>query len=346
LDNQTLVKQGLVVLKCFKYYKITFFSLLLLLLLCVCGCGPVNKARVYPANVTFDNKIYIIGGSTIKGEILDIVQEYDPVQNKWSNKAPIPTKRAAATAVALDDYIYVVGGLNNEDEVLASMERYDPVNDIWTVLKPMPNSRWNLMASAVNGKIYVFGGIIDIGSDRKHLNIIDVYDPKQDKWINSSSVKGSSAITPPEKRITPMPRNRSGAVSIASGDWVYLFGGRTGRSDISDSQVVSIIEAYNTKTDEWHSKGYLKKSLTSMGGCEMNNLVYLIGGAKDGVFQETVQVFDLESEEWLTEMDLKQSRGDPVCGIVNNSIYIIGGLTGTIDSPKVLNSVESVAIDH
>ena len=73
---------------------------------------PLNHVMAASAN----GKVYAIGGQTTessepdKAGFVDTVYEYDPAANKWTARAPMPTKRGGGAAAVVDGRIYVAGG--------------------------------------------------------------------------------------------------------------------------------------------------------------------------------------------------------------------------------------------
>lgn len=57
-------------------------------------------ARQGMAVAVLNDLIYVIGGQINDTTITDIVEVYDPIQDKWQSKAPIPTKRSDACAAS------------------------------------------------------------------------------------------------------------------------------------------------------------------------------------------------------------------------------------------------------
>ena len=80
-------------------------------------------------------RLYAIGGWVgvpFIGQPLQTVEEYDPVRNKWSKKADMPTARANLSCSLVDGKIYAIGGWIGGagwETLLSATEEYDPVTD-------------------------------------------------------------------------------------------------------------------------------------------------------------------------------------------------------------------------
>ena len=58
-----------------------------------------------------DGRIYVAGGYTSGGTVLDTVEAYDPRTNAWTFLAPLPTRRMQfAGAFGSDGQFYAIGG--------------------------------------------------------------------------------------------------------------------------------------------------------------------------------------------------------------------------------------------
>jgi N-acetylneuraminic acid mutarotase len=102
----------------------------------------------YPSigiSVIHNEKILVFGGDTgvfedRKSTGSNLIQEYDPVENKWEIKHGMPFKRSAM-AVKVGKYVYIIGGAENsrnfDEPVLSevwrfnldSLKPYDPAID-------------------------------------------------------------------------------------------------------------------------------------------------------------------------------------------------------------------------
>ena len=76
--------------------------------------APMPVARFGIGAAVLGNRLYVIGGGTNSGTIVNTVQAYDPVNNTWITKASMPTARAQLGGVraTLDGQsrIFAVGG--------------------------------------------------------------------------------------------------------------------------------------------------------------------------------------------------------------------------------------------
>lgn len=89
--------------------------------------APVPIAVQYPAAVSNGKFVYLIGGNTAN---LDIVQRYNPGNNKWKAMAPMGTGRGGPGAFFDGDTIRAVGGGWNT--YLTSTESYDIGANSWS----------------------------------------------------------------------------------------------------------------------------------------------------------------------------------------------------------------------
>ena len=106
-----------------------------------------------------DVKIYAIGGAEgMTFDAVDYNQEFDPITNTVTLKAPLSTARYRHGVVTWrDTLIYVMGGMDGA-AYYDDVEIYDPANNSWTTGSqlPMPNSNF---ACGISGDtIYIAGG--------------------------------------------------------------------------------------------------------------------------------------------------------------------------------------------
>ena len=105
--------------------------------------------------ITFGSKIYVFGGVSATGAVLDAVEEYDPGTDTWTTKSSMPTARDSFAAVAFDDGIFLIGGTTSE---LAFNDAYYPEADAYVSHINMPIGLYGLCGAEANGKIYVING--------------------------------------------------------------------------------------------------------------------------------------------------------------------------------------------
>ncbi|XP_068122710.1 kelch-like protein 35 isoform X2 [Hyperolius riggenbachi] len=130
---------------------------------------PMLKAVSSAAVVSCMNKIYVIGGAVEDYGNSDMMQCYDPEEDKWSSRCPAPFSQRCISAVELDGMIYVVGGL------LSTIFRYNAKTDEWSETASLPGPLESCGVTVCGGKIYILGGRDEsgVGTDKAF-----VYDPK------------------------------------------------------------------------------------------------------------------------------------------------------------------------
>ncbi len=100
-----------------------------------------------------------VGGHRLEGNLLRLstVEEYDPVTDRWTTKADMPTPRAFLGLEVAHGYVYALAG--RVPSMAPPVERYDPGTNTWEPLGTMPEGFRNRFGIAtVNDMIYVLGG--------------------------------------------------------------------------------------------------------------------------------------------------------------------------------------------
>ena len=157
--------------------------------------------------------------------------EWDPKTDKWTEKAPMPTKRSGGAAAVLDGKIYVAGGRTRETG--ADFAVYDAKTDKWEALPPVPTQRNHLGVVAAAGRIWVVGGRYQPSFRAEQSDKVEAYDPKTRKWTTMAA----------------MLKPRGGINVMSANDCIHVFGGEGNEN--AASGVHPDHDVYNPKTNKW-----------------------------------------------------------------------------------------------
>ena len=132
-------------------------------------------ARAGLCAVADRSSLYVVGGMTNNGALLNVVEKYDPEKNSWRRVASTNENKGFSCGVIVNSKVFLFGGVINIRPNLNStlIEMFDPVSNMWTAIqnRDSPNS----FSGAVRFKGEVFtmamGGFSD-GSNR----LLHVYD--------------------------------------------------------------------------------------------------------------------------------------------------------------------------
>ncbi|XP_077973634.1 kelch-like protein 24a isoform X2 [Styela clava] len=91
--------------------------------------SPMLNARLAPAAVEFQNRLYVLGGWDM-GKDLKTVETYDPSSNSWTMFAPMISARYRSRSFVFNGNIYAVGGYNSRK----TMEKYDSEKKTWVMV--------------------------------------------------------------------------------------------------------------------------------------------------------------------------------------------------------------------
>jgi N-acetylneuraminic acid mutarotase len=149
---------------------------------------PTPRAR-FAAVLGPDGRIYLLGGvSSTFGGVLNTVDVYDPVANKWSTIPVMPTPRYDfAAVVGPDGRIYALGGLNaTNGSGLTTVDVYNLKTNRWSTgtVPDMPTPRAGFAAVVgPDGRIYALGsGIANGRGGVDAVKTVDAYDVKTNSW--------------------------------------------------------------------------------------------------------------------------------------------------------------------
>jgi N-acetylneuraminic acid mutarotase len=134
----------------------------------------ITQRSNFAASVV-NNKIYAIGGWANKNG--QMVEAYDPVADRWTKKADMPTARRGIAGGAVGNFIYVIGGTVDDLTGMATVEVYDTITDTWTKEVDMLTPRWCLSTCVVDGKIYAIGGFVECCAPMRVAPTVEMFDP-------------------------------------------------------------------------------------------------------------------------------------------------------------------------
>ena len=186
----------------------------------------------YPAYALLDGQMYILGGhhpdATAGGPQTDpgfhFCERYDFSKGSWSELAPLPKPRFAATAISMKGKIFAFGGVAFTGGGMTEyghVEVFDPLKGVWEIAPwKMP---WSAAAHGTcirDKELYIFGGFNgDSGIGVKAAT----FDLRNNHW----------------ETISPLPEPRA-AMGVAVWDRsIFLVGGWA-----SDRSVMSSVIYY------------------------------------------------------------------------------------------------------
>ncbi|MDQ8022426.1 MAG: kelch repeat-containing protein [Moraxellaceae bacterium] len=172
--------------------------------------APLPQACGSVACVALDGLLYGIGGAV--GDSFDDKRSinwhlsYDPKEDKWRTRAPLPTARDHVGGVVIGKLIHVVGGRVDSFHTNSNLHHaYNPATDKWEMRNPLPIARSGHGAVLYRGLMFVMGGE---GTNRV-FGQNEAYDPVKDSW----------------EQYAPMTTPRHGLGAVVIGDAIYVAGG-------------------------------------------------------------------------------------------------------------------------
>ncbi|XP_054158233.1 kelch-like protein diablo [Oppia nitens] len=219
--------------------------------------------------ISYDSKLYAIGGQNNIIGNLNTVETYDLQTNQWKTIAPMNIIRHYHDATIIQNTIYVCGGENGN--YFKSCEYYSPNTDKWHFAKPMSQERCGLALVAYEGFIYAIGG--QNGNDS--YNSMERYNTKTQQWQPMGNLRYSRSFF-------------GSAIFMGK---IYVCGG-LGNSDRKSC------ETYDSKTNQWTQIASMRLDRVYFKLIAFDDKLYALGGITNNTSTKTVEIYDYESNQW------------------------------------------------
>jgi len=149
---------------------------------------------------------------------------WDPNDETWETRAPIPTPRNSATGGWIDNQLVVAGGRTANGN-LDETEIYDLDSDKWRTAAPLPLPQAGTASTIVDDGLIVFGGEIFVPNAAVFAEVWR-YSLSADKWQSLPDM------------LTP----RHGIGAGRFGDKIYVVGGATSPSGRGTSNANEVLD--------------------------------------------------------------------------------------------------------
>jgi serine protease AprX len=264
--------------------------------------APLPTALQGVALATDGQAAYAAGGYD-GAHVLAQFARYDPLSNRWSLLAPLPTPADGTAAVYAPNVnrVYVFGGADDAGHSLTVTRVYDVARGTWATAAPLPAPR-NRFAGVgyANGAIYLVGG-------RSALSRLTAqpqtwrYDPLADTWTT----------------LAPLPLGLGGAGSGVIGGHLYVVSG----ADANDTLSLAVYD-YDLAANTWTVVGTVPQPVHDGGSAVLGGRLWLFGGdsgaagptaagrAAPQTATNVTQIWDPGSRTWLIGPALPDSRSD------------------------------------
>nr|XP_060641087.1 kelch-like protein 26 [Anolis sagrei ordinatus] len=187
--------------------------------------------------------LYATGGRNRSGSLAS-VETYCPRTNEWSYVCSLKRRTWGHAGAVLGGKLYVSGGYGISVEDKKALHCYDPEADQWEFKAPMNEPRVLHAMAAARGRIYALGGRMDHVDRCFDVLAAEHYVPEADQWT----------------MVSPMRAGQSEAGCCLLEDRIYVVGGYNWHLN----NVTSIVQVYNTQTDEWERDLHIPESFAGI----------------------------------------------------------------------------------
>jgi DNA-binding CsgD family transcriptional regulator len=217
---------------------------------------PVSEVN----GAVIGGKVYVPGGRTAGGGVVDVLEIFDPREDRWEVGASLPMALSAYALVSFEGRLYLFGGWDGKG-YRQDVYVYDPGDDRWEQKKPMPTGRALAGAVVAGDRIFVIGGENENGP----LAVNEIYTPALEEGNDTSWMVGTNL---------PKPRSGLGVTSIA--DIIYVIGGK------SDNDLATPSLQYFSQEAQWREfDSPFDKPWSNFGLAAAGSQVYVLGGRLD-----------------------------------------------------------------
>lgn len=211
--------------------------------------GDLAVATHDAAAVRLNGSVFVFGGGA--ATVGDAVQAVD-ASGSTHVVGHLPTPRADLRSVVVGDRAVIVGGYDGHTSLATVLATTDGTH--FSVIATLPRAVRYPALAVVGQKVYVFGG--EEGTTPvADVQVIDLSGP-------------SATAT----RVGALPEPRGEAVTVTSGDRVWIAGGRT------PSGIVGSVVRWDTTASTAAPGGSLPSPVADAVAVTIDRTTYLVGG--------------------------------------------------------------------
>lgn len=202
----------------------------------IAGTMPEDRLRGSAGAVSYNNKIYLIGGNTAghSGGAVGWLDEYDPSTGNWTVLPDAPTARDHFSAAVINNKLFVAGGRQTArsfDFTVPQSEIFDFASNEWRSVANIPTQRAGTMTVVHEAKAIVIGG--ESQTMYEAHDTVEGFNPFTNEWHAWPSMIN--------------PRHAGGAALI--GNELHVFAGSTVRGAAGESSFHEVINLANAETN-------------------------------------------------------------------------------------------------
>lgn len=248
---------------------------------------PMPTLRSGALAATIGDAIFVMGGGFKKPDgkfkFLTTVEIYYPKEDRWEKGADLLQPHDYPASAVLNGMTYVIGGHHPDateggpqtDPAFAFTERWDGKSSQWEEVEPMPTPRFAASALSIDHTLWVLGGVAASAEGFHEYDLIEIYDPKTNKWLQNP---------------ISLPWSSAGQGAIVVKDALYIFGGF--REDIGIGKHGAVLDL---KYKSWASLPSMPQDRAAMGVAVVDGQIYLVGGWRaDRSVKDTVVKYENE----------------------------------------------------
>lgn len=204
---------------------------------------------------------------------------------------------------------------NGHSQIESPIVEHDWING-----SPMPTPRTEISATILDGKIYVVGG----KTKNEQTNIVEVYDPKLDKWSTD---------------VSPLPIALDHSASDTYNGKIYLVGGFI--EDGGSRHAINSLFIYDPVINKWKEGQPMLTSRAGLTAKFINGTLYAIGGSTgDNAGQVNLnEAYDPKSNTWTLREPMPTARHHITSQFIDTKLYVIGGRETGIPSSLDVNEI-------
>ena len=234
------------------------------------------------------DSIYVVGGFVPSSETTAAVERYEIGRDRWARLPDMPVAVNHPAVVSHRGFLYVYGGYTGADfvSVTDALQRFDPRTGRWVLLPAAPTGRAAAALAAYRGQLFAVGGTNDASGPMRRL---EIYDIAAEAWG-----KGP-----------PMRVPREHVAAVATGDGVYVFGGRL------DGTNLDTVERYDPRRRRWSRLPHMLFPRSGIAAVAVGAKPVVFGGeelAEDGTTIGSVELFDPAAHRWRRLPDMRTPR--------------------------------------